>query len=135
MVTTTGFIRCRYPGSGDRVLRFSHPDTGTNQKNQSEFLVLEYLRQNTDLNVPSPIRDKDGRFFTTLCENDGYNPWQLSMFSYMEGEALSKKQPTETACFSSAGPLGQLDIALEKADKTIKPQPSKIRARRMANRS
>jgi Ser/Thr protein kinase RdoA (MazF antagonist) len=118
------------PGSGDRVLRFSHPDSGTNQEIQSEFLVLEHLRQNSDLNVPSPIRDKHGRFFTTLCENDGSDPWQLSMFSYMEGEVLSKKQSTEDSMFLIGWTLGQLDIALEKADKTIKPPPSKIRIRR-----
>jgi len=76
------------PGYADRVLRFSHPDTGTYQKIMSEFLMLTHLRQNTDLNVPSPIRDKHERFFTTICENDGSGPWQISMFSYMDGEVL-----------------------------------------------
>jgi len=118
------------PGSADRVLRVSHPDVGTNQKILSEFLVLEHLRQNTDLNVPSLIKDKHGQFFTTICENGGSVPWQISMFSYMDGEVLSGKQPTPDIMFLIGRTLGQLDIALEKADKAIKPTPSKIRVRR-----
>ncbi len=118
------------PESADRVLRVSHPDTGTNQKILSEFLVLKHLRQNTDLNVPSPIRDKHGRFFTTIFENDGSGPWQVSMLSYLDGEVLSGKQLTSDSMFLIGRTLGQLDIALEKADKAIKPTPSKIRVRR-----
>ena len=118
------------PGSGDRVLRFSHPDTGTDQKILSEFWVLEFLKQNTGLNVPSPIRDKHGRFFTTTCENDGSGPWQVSMFSYMDGEVLNGKPPTLDSMFLIGRTLGQLHIALKKADKVIKPTPSRIRVRR-----
>ena len=122
--------RISIPGYADRVLRISHPDAGTSQKILSEFLVLKHLRKNTDLNVPSPIRDKDGRFFTTICENDGAGPWRISMFSYIDGEVLSGKQPTSENMFLIGQALGQLDIALENADKAIKPTPSKVRVRR-----
>ena len=117
--------RISIPGYADRVLRISHPDAGTSQKILSEFLVLKHLRKNTDLNVPSPIRDKDGRFFTTICENDGAVPRRVSMFSYMDGEVLGEKQPTSENMFLIGQALGQLDIALENADKAIKPTPSK----------
>ena len=118
------------PGQGDRVLRFSNPDSGTEQKILSEFLVLEHLRKNTGLNVPSPIRDKQGRFFTTIDGNNRSGPWQISLFSYMAGDILSGKQLTTDKLFLVGQTLARLDIALQKADKAIKPTPSKIRARR-----
>jgi len=107
------------PGSADRVLRISPPDPGTRQKILSEFLVLEHLRQHTDLNVPSPIRDRHGRFFTTICEHEGAGSCQISMFSYIDGEMLSEKQLTSDNMFLIGQTLGQLDIALEKADKAL----------------
>jgi len=125
--------RITIPGSADRVLRVSHPDTGTHPSILSECLVLEHVRHHTDLNVPSPIRDRHGRFVTTICEHDGAGSWQASMFSYIDGEVLREEQLTPDTMLLIGMTLGRLDLALKEADKAIRPKPSKTRACRNGN--
>ena len=95
----------------------------------SELRVLEHLNQATDLQVPSPIPDRRGRLYAKILESDRSDPTPVAMFSYVGGEVIGEIELTSDVVFRIGQTLGQLDVALQRADRAIRPTPSRSRPR------
>lgn len=113
------------PGDGKQILRLYYSGIRI-EWIQAELSVLTYLRQETDLNILSPIAAQNGHLFTTFYETNNTEPTQAAIFSFVRGEIVDGIISQEMM-FLIGQTLGQLDLALHRADSAIDPSPSEIR--------
>ncbi|MBE0635952.1 phosphotransferase [Candidatus Bipolaricaulota bacterium] len=77
--------------SGERyVLRISHPRRTSVEVVRSELLWLVALRQETDLQVPDPVRNRKTQYVTVIADADVPRPRLCALFHWTNGRFLSR---------------------------------------------
>lgn len=94
-------FKVEHPNGGARLLRIHVPCTplmGTHGANakmvESELLWLEALRRETDLPVQQPVRNRDGRFVTSV-RIKGKRLFNCTLLEWLEGEAYHRDLESE----------------------------------------
>lgn len=110
-----------------QVLRIYRPGVETDEAIRTQMRLLTYLSQTTDLTIPIPISNMEGEFLTVVYEDGNSDPIQLAMLTFVDGEAIHG-MITDEMMFRVGRILGQLDLALQKADAVIDPSPSQCKS-------
>jgi len=117
-------------GRDRQVLRLYQRHCRTNQAIDAELSILRNLSRFSDLKIPTPIAGKHGQYLATIYENNEPQPTRVAMFSFVTGKVLSRIKPSSEMMFRLGQSLGQLDLALHRAEEAINPSATQFRDRR-----
>ena len=109
-----------------QVLRIYLPGVETDEAIRTQMRLLTYLSQTTDLSIPIPISNVEGELLSVVYQEGNCDPIQLVMLTFVDGVAMAGKV-TDEMMFRVGRILGQLDLALQKADAVIDPSPSRCK--------
>lgn len=101
------------------ILRVCIPDAGHDiQHINSEMIFLNYLSQNSDINVPIPFPTKSGEWVTTVSVEAVPQARHCVLFSWVKGVDLADRRSPETW-----QKFGRLSAQLHQVAEAFSPPP------------